>query len=724
MGVYQNWAKRFHDAGYSPIPINPKTKGPLVDDWQQFSEKPMSEDQLKSYVQACPSAMIGLVMGSEVKTGWKIVSIDIDDDDLVESVKFAVGDVVSAKVGAKGLTIFCRIPSNMNSGTKRLKRMDNGKPSKKPSVEILGAKSQTVIPPSIHPTTGKPYKWIGKSLVDIDVELLPILNAGVMKELEGICAGTYGKVLALNTMTWLGEGKGGDTHDTCTEAVGFMVRDGWTDTDIYARIKRAKKQACERNGDEYNWPEESYKINEWIKSARDKGFDKQGEEARAKKRKSSIEVIMAEWGLEHLGGEDLAVTTRLHGLLRYNEGHWPVLDEKELERTLASTFNEAKASDVRAAISKLKMMTYRAGFGTTSSVEIKHDTKMWRLCLQNGTINLGTGELERHKPEDELFHQLPIMWEDNSECPNYDKFMQETFRGDKITIDCVQEFMAYSLVPDNSMQKMMVFFGSGANGKGTLVRLWTSLFDPSVVGTVNVSQLNDERMLTSLMGKMLNVSSEQSRFDQLADGRLKQITGSDPVTTRKLYAEPDNNQRMITRFVMQVNQMPSTTDTSHALARRLIMIPFLNEIRGNNADLLLDKKLISERSAVLRKHLIPALRNLYARGYFEEPESSKLAVAEYMATNNSVKYWLEEQCSYPKTEEELSSWKHWTPSRELYVHYSEFCKVIGQRNPYNEIQWGGILKVQKCESVSRHLKSMKRNVKMRPIKILDRNDEF
>lgn len=681
----------------------------------------MTEDRLSAYVSTHPEASIGLVMGSEVSNGEKIVGIDVDDDDLVDPVRHAIGNAICAKKGNKGITFFARMPDSLNAGTKRIYQKKNGKKVGKPAVEILGIKAQTVIPPSIHPTTGNPYFWIGKSLLEVKFEDLPLLNLGSIDEITGICEGTVDKITALNDMIWLGEGGGGDTHDICLEAAGAMVRRGWSDSCTFQRLRRAKKESVERAGEVYDWPDEEKVLYGFIKSARDKGFDKEGEESRKRVKRPNMERVMADWAVDYLGGQGFVIQ-KDDVIRRYEDGHWPILDESLLLRTMYRQFKEAKGYEIESALVALKREEYRPDFGMVPEVNVKDDPKMSRMCLLNGTLDLNTGLLGPHRPEDELMHQLKFDYSDKAECPMWERFIDQMFKGDSKHIDCVHEFMAYSLTPDNSFQKMIFFIGTGANGKGTLIRFWQSLFDISVIGSVNISELNDQRMLTSLVGKMINVSSEQSRFDQISDNRIKQITGGDYVTTRKLYKEAVNAQRIFTKFIGQSNEMPSTADSSDALTRRLILMNCPNQVLVNQ-DLDLDKKLITERAGVLRKYLIPGRKRLYANGCFSEPPLSEALKTEWRNANENVLYWLTECCEYPAKGQEITSeWTRWTPSRELYMHYSDFCKTFGFRFIANEVQWGQKLKMYNCPS---HVKSLHgKSVKMRPIVIKGEKHEY
>src|SRR6185369_3662970 len=137
--------------------------------------------------------------------------------------------------------------------------------TKTPAIDILCRGAQTVVPPSIHPKTGQPYRWVaGTPLDQIDHAKLPRFTLSVIDEIRGLCRRADDPIAALNDMEWLGVGGGGNTHDTCVSAVASMVTRGWSDEDIFSRINRAKREACERAGVAYDWPQAQKVIGGWI----------------------------------------------------------------------------------------------------------------------------------------------------------------------------------------------------------------------------------------------------------------------------------------------------------------------------------------------------------------------------------------------------------------------------------------------------------------------------
>lgn len=700
MPLRQNEFKKFIDAGLSPIPLKLGTKRPLNAKWQHLCDNPADAEQVVKWEShkswnGGPITHIGLCCGTLLGEDKQLISIDIDNDDIVTDVLLAIGDPesLSGKKGAKGVTIFAAGPVSVKN-KKIKKRLENGRAEHAPSVEILAHGCQTVVPPSIHPDTNIPYVWTGTPLYDIPNlgSNLPIIDKDVIDEIEAICHRKAIPMQDLNEMVWLGSDKGGNTHDSCVVAVGWMVSHEWANEAIHRRIERAKRQACDRNGNTYNWPHSTHTIQEWIDSAKAKGM-----EGSAKKTPKRIpaERIMAEWGIEQLGGVDNVVTVR--GQLRsYEDGHYKKVDIGHLQRMMFHVDDCLKERDAKTAISIMHTLCERENFGKTEGYLTKDDPKMHRLCLKNGTINLRTGELLLWDRDHELLHQTPIDWADEGECPLWDETLLLSSAGDKKWIATLQEFFGLTLVPDMSFQMFMFLLGPGGNGKGTVTSILSALHDPSALGSVSITDLGDERKRTSLAGTLLNMSGEQSRLNLVADVYLKKITGEDPVDTRKLYGETNNNVYFTTRFLESVNEMPSTSDNSHALRRRMLILKFMHKIEIQDPNF--KNKIIKELPVILSKRLIPALADLYVRGVFDPPASSHTEIDVYMKGNDPVALWFDERCL---------PCDRGTGTTDLYEDFKLWAGKNGYSKPFTSIFWGQQLnrmgyeaKIKKIGSIS------------------------
>lgn len=657
---FKEWAAKYVARGLSPLPLKVGEKRPIIQGWQRWCEKEVDQDTLAGWEKQYGNCNLGLALGTKVWQDLQLIAIDIDADDLVAKVEKALGAKEPAKVGKKGKTIFA-LAASKESQNQKFRRVG----AMAPSVEILGIGSQTVLPPSIHPDTGKPYSWLGINILETPWERLPIATEWILDEIQAHCAGKGEHIDALNTMVWLGVGAGGNTHDTCVSAVASLVARGWPDTAILERIKRAKREACERHGDTLNWPQADQTISEWIESARAKGMTD-----KVKKKQIPPERVMAEWLYTHLGGRD-ELWARQGQILKYRDGFWPEIKPEELRTLMYAQDNTLKQQEAKAALGILY---------DRLSTEAFQGHSFTGICVANGTLDFKTGRLEQWDPGHRLLHQLPFEWQEDAHCPTYNHLVSYVLGENQESIQFWDEFAALTLVDDMSFEKVLFLLGNGANGKSTLARVLIGMHNPAAVSSISITDLGDERKRSSLVGKLINIASEQSRLNVLSDTYLKKITGGDGVEIRFLYKEIQNNVRLSVRFIETVNEMPGTSDHTDALRRRLVILKCPNKLPDGQQKRGYDRQILSSEGPGILVRLVTALQSLYARGRFAVPEASRVFVEDYLIDNDPVHLWMVQ-----RTEPDYRG----TPSSELYADFRDWQQISGMsRYALSVVQWG------------------------------------
>lgn len=183
LSAYATSYARFIEAGYSVIPIRPGDKAPGVfkngqwynqTDWQRFGDRLPSGFELRIWAD-WPDAGIGVCLGP---ASGNLVAIDLDygSAEIRRAIESCLPPSPVRKVGAKGYTAFYRGDPNMKSKVFRL--LDREAGQKVSVCEILCRGRQTVLPPTIHPDTGRPYEWLTPDALDeTDVADLPLLPA-------------------------------------------------------------------------------------------------------------------------------------------------------------------------------------------------------------------------------------------------------------------------------------------------------------------------------------------------------------------------------------------------------------------------------------------------------------------------------------------------------------------------------------------------------------------
>jgi Bifunctional DNA primase/polymerase, N-terminal len=151
--IYDINAPLLRARGYRVHPIGPGTKEPQcwvpsLNQYQNMSA--WNDPRCRPITSSQPDAGVGMVTG-EQEDGAHIFGIDFDDDEISLRAAEIFPDTIE-KFGNRGSTKFYRWPMEVKSRDFRVGSK---------LVQVLGAGKQTVVPPSVHMDTHKPYTFGG-----------------------------------------------------------------------------------------------------------------------------------------------------------------------------------------------------------------------------------------------------------------------------------------------------------------------------------------------------------------------------------------------------------------------------------------------------------------------------------------------------------------------------------------------------------------------------------
>ena len=170
------------------------------------------------------------------------------------------------------------------------------------------------------------------------------------------------------------------------------------------------------------------------------------------------------------------------------------------------------------------------------------DRDQWLFNCSNGTLNLRTGYLRKHRSRDFLTRLSPVEYDASAECPRWLSFLDRIMKGDEELIEFLQRAIGYSLTGDTGAQCFFILFGAGANGKTTFLEVIRRLF-----GDYGRQTPSDTLMLkrpgaipndlARLRGVRFVTATETEANRHLGEEQVKQLTGSDIVVARFLHRE-------------------------------------------------------------------------------------------------------------------------------------------------------------------------------------------
>jgi len=301
------------------------------------------------------------------------------------------------------------------------------------------------------------------------------------------------------------------------------------------------------------------------------------------------------------------------------------------------------------------------------------DADAWRLNVSNGTLDLRTGRLLRHDPGALITKLAPVEHSTDARCPIWLTFLDRIMRGDVDVIAFLQRALGYALTGDVSEQVMFFLYGTGANGKSTLLNTVHAVLGDYASHTPTETLLlkrgdtipND---LARLKGARFVTAVEAEGGRRLAEARVKQMTGGDPISARFLHGEWFDYAPEYKLFCA-VNHKPSVKGTDHAIWRRIRLIPFTVTIPEHEQDRRLGDTLRGELSGVLRWMLEGCLA--WQKQGLGESEAVKTATGAYREEMDMIAAFLGDCCVIDETSSASKS--------ELYQRYEEWCAAGGEQ---------------------------------------------
>lgn len=310
--------------------------------------------------------------------------------------------------------------------------------------------------------------------------------------------------------------------------------------------------------------------------------------------------------------------------------------------------------------------------------------------VPNGTLSLKSGQLVPAKRDYFITKFSPVefpVWRnteltadssgdilrqtDNADCPMWRRFLDDIFGGDKELIRYIQKAVGYSMTGDTSEQCVFFLYGTGRNGKSTFLDVLREIFgdyvsniQPETIMVKNSMGNGINSDIARLKGARMVTTVEPNEGVRLNEGLIKQLTGDDAVTARKLYGNEFEFKPEF-KLWMATNHKPIIRGTDDGIWRRIHMIPFTVQIPVDKVDRQLKSKLEREYPAILRWAVEGCL--LWQREGLKQPRAVLDMTREYRREMDVISGFLDDRCEVGEGFSAKSS--------ELYAAYSAWCEA-------------------------------------------------
>jgi P4 family phage/plasmid primase-like protien len=362
--------------------------------------------------------------------------------------------------------------------------------------------------------------------------------------------------------------------------------------------------------------------------------------------------------------------------------------QKSIMETSKSMFNDSDKSpyDIRRFIQLLD-----------------GDSCIHLIAFKNGVLDITNGSNPIFRPgvpEDYVSMQInrDYIGPDSNDYDMEKDQLVDKFMEDIIPDEPLREYvwltMASCLEGRNKEEKFHIWTGSGANGKSLLMTLLEQAFEmyhskvqPTLVTNKRSKAENANPELAKTKGVRLITLQEPEEGQEFNSALIKELTGGDSVSTRKLYGESFTFKPQFTPIIM-CNKVPSIPDADdEAIWRRMSVVPFkvkfkYNPNPNNKYEKQIDtrmKEKVLEWVDVFFAKLVIWYKKYYDIGGLPEPDIVKEQTDEFIKESDNYRAFFDECIRVNTTIKTFDSKIKGTPDGTL-PHIMKIFRVWGQRH--------------------------------------------
>ncbi len=351
-------------------------------------------------------------------------------------------------------------------------------------------------------------------------------------------------------------------------------------------------------------------------------------------------------------------------------------ERKRLAKRLAEVNRNIKRSNGRTGIQSMLSLAGILPALVKSPEEL--DQRLDLLPVSNGVVDLRSGELVAGSRDYYFTRSIDLDFDPINPCPVWIEHLTACTGGDLVYLDWLQKAFGYCLTGLTTEQILFFLYGSGATGKSTTLNTLGSVIGPFSTG-LNKNKLMRRRFeediqshLAKLSGTRLVSVPEVERRDTFDESLVKTLTGDEYITVRPL-RENSFDMPITCKLMLTGNDKPRVEGQDSGIWRRILLVPFENEIPIGKRDREFSRRLQAERPGILA-WLVRGAQRWFEEGLGSCPvveEASK----EYKAEQDLDRNFIDECLLLDSNQVVMGS--------SLYARYKAWCDGEGMRAKNN-----------------------------------------
>lgn len=358
----------------------------------------------------------------------------------------------------------------------------------------------------------------------------------------------------------------------------------------------------------------------------------------------------------------------------YNGAYWKQMTKEVLLNFLGKASLLLSVDEFEAKHYRFRLELYNQFLSTAYLPRPVKKGNEVLINLQNGTfvITPEIQQLREFDRNDFITHQLDFAYDVNAKADKFQRYLDRVLP-DKSLQMILAEFVGYVFVKQRTLklEKALILFGNGANGKSVFFELIIAMLGPNNVSNYSLHSLTNENgyFRARLSDKLLNYASEIS--PKMDSTFFKQLVSGEPIEARLPYKEPFLISDYA-KLIFNTNILPREIENNEAFYRRFTLIPFSVTIPEEERDPTLSQQIIEEELAGVFNWVLRGLDRLLINKRLTHSDVVDKSIQEYRQQTDTVYMFLDEENYTQDIHKEK-------PLADLYNLYKEYCNVCGYK---------------------------------------------
>lgn len=323
---------------------------------------------------------------------------------------------------------------------------------------------------------------------------------------------------------------------------------------------------------------------------------------------------------------------------------------------------------------------------------IRHSVESCQVNTLSGILNVGTGILEPHTPDNISFIQIPVRYNPEITSTVVADFIKQVLPED--AVDTFWEFVGYCLLQDCRYKKALFLIGERDTGKSTILDLLKRFLGHNNTVSTSLQDIADSRFdRIMILNKLANIFPDLPATKLKDAGTIKAMTSGDAIKGERKY-ENAVSFYPTAKHVYSANAFVPTSDPDiDAFVERWLVIPLSQvfrprpqtgrEQKANTR--LIDALATPENLSEMLNLAVEGLRRLLTQDGFTEAESLRRALDEYRATLDSVYAYVIMQSE--RVEDGYETKEDWQHGYVSWCRGDDNRMAVGGPNFYRRMKY-------------------------------------